>query len=84
MPPLSTNNLYYIPGGADGRASRVGSLVDETRDQAAVTGGVYMATNDYALTELSVGEAARAIAQGRTTSRRVVGACRIASTRATK
>ena len=34
-----------------------------------------MATNDYALTELSVGEAARAIAQGRTTSRRVVGAC---------
>jgi hypothetical protein len=20
MPPLSTNNLYYVPGGADGRA----------------------------------------------------------------
>jgi len=34
-----------------------------------------MAMNDYALTELSVGGAARAIAQGRTTSRRVVGAC---------
>jgi Asp-tRNA(Asn)/Glu-tRNA(Gln) amidotransferase A subunit family amidase len=34
-----------------------------------------MAMNDNALTELSVGEAAKAIAEGRTTSRRLVGEC---------